>query len=204
MSLARQNPQCGRWPYKGDCVIFIIAIIILLVLVAAYHIGVKYRATKYIFSSEHYREIIRWVKSVIDKHPIEKPSFKDGSAKLTTGGLALAYTSEVEGNKRVVHFSISKCGYTPDYIGSRIIFLLVRLLHMNKCEGDLFKTQTTVFHAVFKIPENIPLNTAEENAAIQDMNLYQPLPINMIHVARPANTVSAYSDLARRTLGIDK
>ena len=162
--------------------LYIIAIVILLVIIAAPYIRASYRSSRYVISSEHYREIIRWVKSVIDKHPIEKPSFKDGTAVVTTGGLALAFTSGVEGNDRAIHFSISRCGHTPDYIGSRVIFLLVRLLHMNKCQGNLYKTQTTVFHAVFKIPENIPFKTAEEDAAIKDMSLYQPLPINTIYV----------------------
>lgn len=163
--------------------LYIIAIVLLLAIVAGYFIRVQYRTSKYVISSEHYREIIHWVKSVIEKHPVEKPSFKDGTAIVTTGGLALGFTSVIEKDKRAIHFSISRCGNTPDYIGSRIVFLLVRLLHMNKCEGNLFKTQTTVFHAVFKIPVNIPFKTIEEDAAIQDMSLYQPLPINTIHVS---------------------
>jgi len=159
--------------------IIFLAIIVLVVVR-------KSRYYRKVFNDDHYGEIARWASGVIEKHPVENPSEEDGTALLTSAGLTLLYTSEITDGDRVVHFSVSqRTGHTTHAVGNRVLFLLIGLLHKNKCEANLFKTQTTVHHAVFTMPADTAWVTESAEAVVREMRNCPELPIETVELPRP-------------------
>ena len=136
-----------------------------------------------IYSDAHYAEIARWASGMIGRHPVEEPSTENGTAVVTSAGLALAYTSVVNEDKRSVRFAVSQAGgYTTGAVGRRVLFLLIRLLHQNRCEANLSQGESTVFHAVFTLPADAPWSVVPVEAAVGDLThcppqILQTLPI---------------------------
>ena len=138
-----------------------------------------------IFSDTHYTEIARWVAGMIGRHPVEEPSPADGTAVVTSAGLALAYTSVVNEGRRSVHFSVSQAGsYTTGAVGRRVLFLLIRLLHQNRCEANLFQAESTVYHAVFSMPVDTPWTVASVEAVVSDVANCPPRVIHDLPIAQ--------------------
>ncbi len=162
---------------------FAIAAIALTVVVAV----MLFRRSRYyrrLFSDEHYAEVAEWASSVIDRHPVEESAIEDGTAVVTSAGLLLAYTSVDDEGDRSIHFSVSQRGsHTSAAVGGRVLFLLIRLLHRNECEANLFRTESTVHHAIFRMPAQVPWKVGAAEAAVADMAMYQPLPIERVNIA---------------------
>jgi hypothetical protein len=165
---------------------YAIAAIAVLVIVAF----VILRSRGYygsIFSDDHYAEIAYWASKVIGRHPVEESSVDDGTLLITSAGLVLAYTSDIDEGNRSVHFSVSQQGrYTTGAVGGRVLFLLIRLLHRNECEASLFRTESAVHHAVFRMPAGRRCEVESVDAAVADMAMYQPLPIEHVSLAQEA------------------
>lgn len=160
---------------------------IAVLVIVAFVIVRKSRYYRSLFNEEHYAEIAEWASEVIDRHPVEEPSIDDGTAVVTRAGLALAYTSDDDEGNRSIHFSVSQHGrYTTGAVGGRVLFLLIRLLHRNECEANLFRTESAVHHAIFTIPADRTWEVESVEAAVADMALYQPLPIDSVNLAQEA------------------
>ena len=144
-----------------------------------------------VYTDDHFDEIARWASGVIEKHPVEDPSEDDGTAFLTSAGLTLLYTSEVTDGDRVVHFSVSqRTGYTTHAVGNRVLFLLIRLLRNNKCEANLFRTQTSVHHAVFSMPADTAWVIEPAEDVVRDMENCPELPIENVKLPQPGDPAS--------------
>ena len=59
------------------------------------------------------------------------------------------------------------------FLAVRMVFLLVRLLRENKCEESLFRTQSTVHHAVFAMPDSVEWKVTGKVDVIADMEKNQ-------------------------------
>ena len=136
-----------------------------------------------IYSDTHYAEIAQWASGMIGRHPVAEPSAENGTAVVTSAGLVLAYTSVVNEGRRSVHFSVSQAGgYTTGAVGRRVLFLLIRLLHQNRCEAHLSQGESTVYHAVFTMPVDAAWAVEAVEAVVTDMancppQVLQALPI---------------------------
>ena len=140
-----------------------------------------------IFSDAHYAEIATWASRMITQHLVAEPSTENGTAVLTSAGLALAYTSEVSEGKRTIHFSVSQAGsYTTGAVGRRVLLLLIRLLHQNRCEASLFQAKSTVYHAVFSLPADVSWLLAPVGAVVADLANCPSLPIETLPIAQQA------------------
>ena len=159
------------------------AIVVFAVL--AFLLGRKSRHYGRIFNDAHYAEIVRWASEVIGRHPVEEPSAENGTTLLTNAGLALAYTSVTNAGRRSIHFSVSQAGsHTTAAVGRRVLFLLIRLLHQNRCEANLFQAESTVYHAVFSLPADTLWTVAPMEAVVADMANCPPQVIHNLPVAR--------------------
>lgn len=99
--------------------------------------------------------------------------------------MVVAYTSAVnDEGQRSIHFSISQGGYTTAAVGGRFVFLLLRLLHQNVCSANLYKTETTVHHAVFSIPLDQELKIETTANVVADMRNYQDLQISTVSMSQ--------------------
>ena len=163
---------------------------IVVLAIAAFLLVRKSRYYGRIFGEAHYAEIVRWASAmIIGRHPVEEPSTTDGTAVVTSAGVALAYTSVVNEGRRSVHFSVGQTGgYTTGAVGRRVLFLLIRLLHQNRCEAHLFQAESTVYHAVFSMPADAPWTLAPAETAVGDAancppQVFQALPIAQQTVA---------------------
>ncbi len=158
---------------------------IAVLVIVAFAIVRSSRYHRRIFNEEHYAQIAEWASEVIDRHPVEESSFQDGTLVVTSAGLALAYTSSNDEGDRSIHFSMSQQGrYTTSAVGGRVLFLLIRLLHRNKCDANLFRTESAVHHAIFTMPADRTWEVESVEAAVADMAIYQPLPIERVNVAQ--------------------
>ena len=162
-------------------------VIVATVMIAIVVLWVVRRSRYYgkIFSDSHYAEVAFWAARMIDRHPVKESSMANGTALMTDAGLAIAYTSEINQGDRSIHFSISQAGgYTTGAVGGKFVFLLIRLLNKNKCKANIFKTDSTVHHAVFEMP--VSENWILEDLAhvVSDMKGYQPLPITKVSQAQ--------------------
>ena len=169
---------------------FVGAIVILAA--AVFLLVQKSRYYHRIFGNAHYSEIVSWASEVLALHPVEEPTTANGTAKVTSAGLALAYTSEVKEGRRSVHFSVSQVvGYTTGAVGNRVLFLLIRLLHKNRCEAHLSQAKSTVYHAVFSMPADVPWVLAPVGDVVTDMAHCSSLPIVPMPAAPPTATDTA-------------
>ncbi len=160
---------------------------VVVLMVAAFLLVRKSRYYRRIFSDAHYAEIAGWTSRMVARHPVEEPSPEDGTALLTSAGLALAYTSHTSEGRRSLHFSVSQArGYTTGAVGRRVLFLWIRLLHRNRCEANLFQAESTVYHAVFSMPADAAWVLAPVADAVADVANCPPLPIETLPVAPPA------------------
>jgi hypothetical protein len=161
------------------------AIVAIAVLVVVAFVMVRSaRYYRRIYSEEHYAEIAAWASEAIDRHSVEEPSVDDGTLAVTSAGLLLAYTSDIDEGDRSVHFSVSQDGrYTTGAVGGRVLFLLIRLLHRNRCEAQLFRTESAVHHAVFTMPAARTWRVESPEAVVADMAMYRPLPIRQENLA---------------------
>ncbi len=158
---------------------------VAILAVVAFLLVRKSRYYGRIFGDEHYAEIARWASGRIGRHPVEGPSIEDGTAVVTSAALALAYTSEVNGGRRSVHFSVSQAGgYTTGAVGRRVLFLLIRLLHRNRCEANLFQAESTVYHAVFSMPADAPWMVAPVEAVVADVVNCPPPVLQALPIAQ--------------------
>jgi len=165
-------------------IIFLAIIVIVVVRKSRYY--------RKVFTDDHFGEIARWASRVIEKHPVVDPSEEDGTAFLTSAGLTLLYTSEVTDGDRVVHFSVSqRTGYTTHAVGNRVLFLLIRLLRNNKCEANLFRTQSSVHHAVFTIPADTAWAVESAEAVVRDLENCPELPIENVELPQPGASTNA-------------
>ena len=156
-----------------------------ILAVLAFLLVRKSRRYGRIFSDTHYTEIVRWASGMSGRLPVEEPSPESGTAVVTSAGLALAYTSVVNEGRRSVHFSISQAGgYTTGAVGRRILFLLIRLLHQNRCEANLFQAESTVYHGVFSMPAEAPWVVAPVEAVVSDVANCPPEAIQALPIAR--------------------
>jgi hypothetical protein len=157
---------------------YAITALFVIAIIAVWVVNRKSRYYGRIFNDAHYAEVASWAASVLKRHPVTEPSMDDGTALLTSAGLALAYTSDIDEGNRCIHFSISQAGrYTTGAVGGRFIFLLIRLLNKNKCEANIFRTPSTVHHVEFAMPENTEWVIENQAKVVSDMENYQPLPI---------------------------
>ncbi|MBD3331471.1 hypothetical protein GF356_01370 [candidate division GN15 bacterium] len=157
---------------------------VIIVAVVAFWALRKSRYYGKIFNQSHYHEVASWVVEVLNIHPVEESSLDDRTAIVSSGGIALAYTSSIDDGNRSIHFSISQAGgYTTGAVGGRFIFLIFQLLNKNKCEANVFKTQSTVHHVVFQMAEGENWVCGDIDEAVSEMDNYQPLPISNVNLA---------------------
>lgn len=162
---------------------------VVVVIVAAILIAKKSRDYRKIFNDDHYEEVAEWAKKVLDIYPVEESSLDNGTALQTNAGLAIAYTSRIDEGRRSVHFSISQTsGYTTGAVGGRFVFLLIRLLNKNKSEANLFRTDSSVHHAVFSLPQDQDWELETVANTLADMKKYQPPPISYINIAQQVDS----------------
>ena len=62
-----------------------------------------YRLGRPIFTDEHYSEVVTWVAGVVARHPVPDASPDDGTAIVTSRGVALSYTSTDREDGRMAH-----------------------------------------------------------------------------------------------------
>ncbi len=143
----------------------------------------KSRYYQKIFSDEHYLEVAQWALEMLHAHAA--PFTDNQSSTISSAKIALVYTSMVEDGKRAIHFSISQAGrYTTGAVGGRMIYLFIRLLHKNKCESTFYRTESSVYHAVFMVPADMELDLASAETAVEDMKDFQHFPIQSVTLER--------------------
>jgi len=161
------------------------ALVVLVIVAIVLWMSRRSRLYRRIFNDDHYAEIARWASKVIGIHPVESPSIDDGTAVVTSAGVALAYTSSVDDDgNRSIHFSVSQQGGTTTRaVGGRVLFLLVRLLHTNNSKSELFASESTVHHVIFTMRADKTWEVQPVTATVADMAHYLPQPVARVNVA---------------------
>ena len=153
-------------------------IIFLVVLVIIIAVFIKSTSGYYnkIFNAEHYSEIIYWAVDMVHQEIVENPSIDDCSVIITQAGIRIVFTRTSSEGGDTLHFSISQQDRpTTHAVGERIIFLLMTLLNKNKCEANMFYTQSTVHHLVLNRQNIEEWITNPVEQVILNMAEYRPL-----------------------------
>jgi hypothetical protein len=162
---------------------YLIIIVSIVLAIVAIFIIANNRYYQKVFARKHYTEIANWAIDVLAKGQVERPSIDDGTAIMTRAGIAIAYTRSFDEDGDSIHFSISQLNRpTTHAVGGRIIFLLLTLFNKNKCDADLFYTQSSVHHLILNrsIIEEWHVNSVDR--VVSGMDSYQPLPLQLKNV----------------------
>ena len=74
-----------------------------------------------------------------------------------------------------------------------VLVIVVLVTNKNKCEGNLFRTESKVHHAVFSMPADKAWEVESVETVVADMANYQPLPIEKMNVAKQVAAVDTAS-----------
>jgi len=124
-----------------------ILIFLGLILIIVVWLSSTSKYYKSVFNDGHYKEVIDWVRIVIKLNNVPEPNVSDKTAMITSAGLVLAYTRKSENQVDKIHFSVSQgSSATTSAVGGRFVFLFLAIFNQNKCNAQIFKTNSGVHH----------------------------------------------------------
>jgi hypothetical protein len=151
-------------------------ILIAVAIAVAIAVLADRRYYERLFSEAHFKEV--YDKFALAVRPlnngraaiVESDEALYQSTFVTSADLAVSVTAKLEGDRRVLHVSLSQASaYTTSAVAGRFGFFLVGVLRQNEMNLDAFFTRSRVHHLVFA-SEPSPLHLSDFDGA---MNQYR-------------------------------